>query len=640
MTEPHKTTPAVARSVRAMYNAHPFPQRHIDSLAEHDQRFRTVLENFLHIPVQVLKNKTLLDAGCGTGENTWSCRRVLDPSTHMVAVDLSTASINLARSKGGSVSPQPMFAVNSLLDLGLAEHSVDAIYCSGVLVAVADPERAFRELSRVLKPGGYMVLVLYHRYGRALHSLRRAVIDLLEKEDVDRRARLGGELFGGAMRELAKKDQVPYEELLYDQFGLPCESVYSVGQALRWFKQANVQYLGTYPAIEWSQFGNALRFANTNPKRGAARLARLLCRAFAESTKCLTDRRTCLRGQPCKWFGRLISSSSLPFRAARNSSQRCAAPCHEQANRRQSLVIVGPVLDAKQGPPTRVPLADQRMACPVFHCVLGGMLWYYAPTLTTVEWHPNLGALGAAGGLYAVYLPLVAGAWGLILQELGATIPFREHLRIYCLTLVAGRIPGAPWHIAGRAVLYKAHGVGMAITGTAVALEMILVVVSGTITGLLIWPKLPQDTQMQLYWLAPVPVVCLALMHPALIRIVVDRFAHPEVPILVRYDRLLLLLLVYIVLWMMGGCVLYAVIVALYPLSLSELPWVIGAWSISGVAATIAFISPSSFGIKEIALSLLLTLFVPAGLVVIIAILVRLLLTGIEYLWAIAASRL
>lgn len=250
---------ALARNVRAMYNAHPFPQHTAAPTRESDERFRTIFEQFLHIPIDNLEGKTFLDAGCGTGENTWSWRRILPTSTKLVAVDHSTASVNIARRNSGDLSP--LFGVNSLLDLGLADASVDVVYCSGVLVAVADPERAYRELVRVLKPGGYMILVLYHRYGRALHSMRRAVINLIEREDVDRRARLGGKLFGHSMRRLAERDQSPYEEILYDQFGLPCESVYSVGQALKWFRSAHIEYIGTYPAIDWAQFGRTLRFS-------------------------------------------------------------------------------------------------------------------------------------------------------------------------------------------------------------------------------------------------------------------------------------------------------------------------------------------------------------------------------------------
>jgi SAM-dependent methyltransferase len=261
MNTPEQVHSDEEAKVRAMYNAHPFPNRYTVLPSRSDERFRYIYEDFLHIPLSELAGKTFLDAGCGTGDNTWSWRRLLDPSARVIAVDQSRSSVGIARRTGGQQELSPAFAVASLLDLALPNQSVDVVFCSGVLVAVTEPERAYRELVRVLRPGGYMILILYHRYGRALHGMRRAAIDLLERDDIDRRARLGGKLFGRSMQELADKEQVPLEGILYDQFGLPCESRYSVGQALTRFRSADIEYRGTWPPVEWSQFGNALRFS-------------------------------------------------------------------------------------------------------------------------------------------------------------------------------------------------------------------------------------------------------------------------------------------------------------------------------------------------------------------------------------------
>ena len=261
MDEKRAEVDQLAHRVAAMYNAHPFPNRQSIPPCKSDERYNFIYQNFLHIPLGKLKDKTFLDAGCGTGDVTWAWRRILDPTTRVFGIDLSLASISIARQSYDSAPLRPTFAVGSLLNLGIADHSVDFVLCSGVLVAVPDPDCAFRELVRILKPGGYMVLILYHKYGRALHGLRRAVINLIEPEDIDRRAQLGGRLFGRSMKKFARGENVPLEGVLYDQFGLPCESRYSMGQALHWFKEAGLSYLGSWPPVEWSQLGNGLRFS-------------------------------------------------------------------------------------------------------------------------------------------------------------------------------------------------------------------------------------------------------------------------------------------------------------------------------------------------------------------------------------------
>lgn len=274
----------MARRVAAMYRVHPFPNRESIPASKSDERYKFIYENFLHIPLDELKGKSFFDAGCGTGDVTWAFRRILDPTTHLFAIDISPTSISVARQAYDSPSLRPIFSVGSLLDLGVADQSVDFVLCSGVLVAVPDPDRAFKELVRILQPGGYIVIILYHRYGRALHGLRRAVIDLLEPEDIDRRAQLGGRLFRRSMMKFVREENAPLEGLLYDQFGLPCESRYSVGQALRWFRDFQIRYLGTWPPIEWSQLGNGLRFSKQFASRRQTWWFRLLLHIFPEAT--------------------------------------------------------------------------------------------------------------------------------------------------------------------------------------------------------------------------------------------------------------------------------------------------------------------------------------------------------------------
>lgn len=274
----------MARRVAAMYNSHPFPNRQSTPSSKSDERYEAIYRDFLHIPLDELKGKIFLDAGCGTGDVTWAWRRILDPSTQVFGIDLSQSSISIARQAGDSAHLRPTFAVGSLLDLGIADRSVDLVLCGGVLVAVPDPDRAFKGLVRILKAGGYMVIILYHKYGRALHGLRRAVIDLLEPEDIDRRAQLGGLLFGRSMRRFAREENVPLEGVLYDQFGLPCESRYSVGQALRWFQEAGLSYLGSWPPVEWSQLGNGLRFSKQFTSVCKSWPFRLLLRLFPETS--------------------------------------------------------------------------------------------------------------------------------------------------------------------------------------------------------------------------------------------------------------------------------------------------------------------------------------------------------------------
>src|SRR5215510_8586371 len=102
-----------------------------------------------------------LDAGCGgTAVNTRSL--AVARAGHVVAVDLNQRSLRLARaSLARSTGAQPSIACGSLLDLPARTAAFDFIVCSGVVHHTPDPERAVRELRRVLKPQGRLYVSAY-----------------------------------------------------------------------------------------------------------------------------------------------------------------------------------------------------------------------------------------------------------------------------------------------------------------------------------------------------------------------------------------------------------------------------------------------------------------------------------------------
>ena len=248
-----------------MYNEHPFPNVREHPPSKTDERFKFIYDQFLKIDLSSITNRIVMDAGCGTGENTWAFRRIIPDSTQVIGVDLSFNSIKIARSQQKSPQENIAFANGSLLELGIESESIDLVISSGVLVAVPDPYSAYQELIRVLKPGGKIVLVLYHRYGRAAHAFRRGILRLLAGDNVAKRARIADKLFAPSINRLSKIGPTTYEATLYDQYALPCESRYSVGQILDWFNNSNISYLGTWPPVEFEKLGTALEFSVNHP---------------------------------------------------------------------------------------------------------------------------------------------------------------------------------------------------------------------------------------------------------------------------------------------------------------------------------------------------------------------------------------
>jgi hypothetical protein len=270
--------------------------------------------------------------------------------------------------------------------------------------------------------------------------------------------------------------------------------------------------------------------------------------------------------------------------------------------------------------------------------VLGWILYQYRETLLTYPWHIRPGPLLLALGFYIIDLLLAVWAWTGLIGRLTGPLPFREHLRIYALTQIAGRIPGAPWHLVGRAVAYGQHAISMRITGVASAIELMLTVISGILSGLFIQPVLYASTPFSLWLGIPVIGLGLVIVHPRVIRWLLRRLGRGQDGIAWTFRDSIIGLFRYLLVWMVGGGILYYVIIALQPNPTVSFLSIVGMWGFSGGLAVALQLSPTGFGLREITLTALLSTFMSPGLAIVIAIVMRIFLTICEVMASFAAS--
>ena len=106
------------------------------------------------------KGQKVLDVGCGSG--VMSCR-LAKMGARVTAIDITEAAVTLARRNARAQGLDMDIARMDAEDMGFPPASFDFVFSWGVLHHTDDIGAAFREVSRVLRPGKSGLVMVYHR---------------------------------------------------------------------------------------------------------------------------------------------------------------------------------------------------------------------------------------------------------------------------------------------------------------------------------------------------------------------------------------------------------------------------------------------------------------------------------------------
>jgi SAM-dependent methyltransferase len=102
----------------------------------------------------------VLDVATGHGEPALSAAERVGPAGHVVGLDLSPAMIDLARERARDV-PNAEFVVGDMDRIDYPDASFDVLLCRFALMLSTDHVATFRELARVLAPGGVLATAVW-----------------------------------------------------------------------------------------------------------------------------------------------------------------------------------------------------------------------------------------------------------------------------------------------------------------------------------------------------------------------------------------------------------------------------------------------------------------------------------------------
>lgn len=150
---------------------------------------------------------TVLDLGCGTGRDSFVLAMLVGPEGRVIGVDMTEEQIAVGikhidhqTKTFGFSKPNIEFKlgkIENLVELGLTDNSVDLVVSNCVINLSPDKEAVFREIFRVLKPGGEL-------YFSDIFADRR-IPENLTKDPVLRGECLGGALYLQDFRRLVSR---------------------------------------------------------------------------------------------------------------------------------------------------------------------------------------------------------------------------------------------------------------------------------------------------------------------------------------------------------------------------------------------------------------------------------------------------
>lgn len=130
-----------------------------DRLREADECEPYAFSNRIHGYDQAA-GKRVLDIGCGNGYVLWHYAR---HGAHVHGVDITETALNLSRRRFELGGRRAEFRRTDGNNLPYPDNHFDIVCSMGVLHHIEDPRPMLAEARRVLRPGGRLILMLYHR---------------------------------------------------------------------------------------------------------------------------------------------------------------------------------------------------------------------------------------------------------------------------------------------------------------------------------------------------------------------------------------------------------------------------------------------------------------------------------------------
>lgn len=232
----------VTTDIRNFYEETPFPDydnfESIESLVRKTQEgvFARLLNE------QIPFGARILECGCGTGQLS---NFLSVANRTVVGTDLCINSLKMASDFKIKCSLKNVkFLQMNLFKPCFRKENFDLVISNGVLHHTSDPFLGLKSISNLVRPGGYLLIGLYHQYGRMWTDFRRFVFNVTGN-------RL--KFLDNRLQSSSKISQEKKNSWFNDQYKNPYESKHTINELMSWLNAIGFTFVKSIPKLSLTE---------------------------------------------------------------------------------------------------------------------------------------------------------------------------------------------------------------------------------------------------------------------------------------------------------------------------------------------------------------------------------------------------
>ncbi len=226
----------VTEDIKAFYEDAPFPNYDdLETTADLVESARSGV--FVHMLNQQLPtNSLVLECGCGTGQLT---NFLSIANRSVIGTDMCLNSLKLgeefrARNRLNGAYFMQMNLFRPVFQPG----TFDMVISNGVLHHTSAPKQGLDSIAKLVRPGGYIMIGLYHRLGRIPVNIKRQIFRLSRDRFLGLDAR-------NVNRKISAQKRRAW---FLDQYKNPHESQHTITEVIGWLRELNLEFVRSLPS--------------------------------------------------------------------------------------------------------------------------------------------------------------------------------------------------------------------------------------------------------------------------------------------------------------------------------------------------------------------------------------------------------